>query len=86
MNCLAYALRFWKQNPRYRIYYDSNHCINVHGRLTHEPELKREWGLEKEGSFCHFLPIEYYGLQYFESAFAGLLSEDEMALLKEYFK
>lgn len=28
MNCLEYALRFWKENPSYKIVYDGNHVIN----------------------------------------------------------
>ena len=28
MNCLAYALRFWKQHSKYRLYYNSCHVIN----------------------------------------------------------
>ena len=28
MNCLTYALDFWRKNPSYRLYYNGDHVIN----------------------------------------------------------
>lgn len=69
MNCLAYALRFWKENPDYKLYYNSNHVINSVSSIT-------------GGGY---LPAENYGYGYFVRAFDELLSPQEHALLKEYF-
>lgn len=69
MNCLAYALRFWKEHPEYRIWYNSFHCINL-------PE-----GSSANG----FLIAEAFGYEYFSSAFNMLLTDEEKELLMEYF-
>ncbi len=29
INCLQFALRFWNKNPQYKIYYNSDHVINM---------------------------------------------------------
>jgi hypothetical protein len=71
-NCLAYALRFWERNPRYRLYYNSDHVVN----------LPVEAG---EKCFPMFLPAEDFGYDYFQGAFNGLLDEHEQALLYTYF-
>lgn len=54
MNCLEYALKFWDKNPSYRIYYNSDHCINLPESTTISND---------------FLPIEEYGIEYFKGAF-----------------
>lgn len=69
-NCLGYALRFWHENPKYRLYYNSDHVINS--------PVKIQGG--------HWLPVEDYGYSYFSSAFKGLLTEEEENLLWCYFK
>ena len=28
-NCLSYALRYWNLYPEYRLYYNSNHVVNL---------------------------------------------------------
>jgi hypothetical protein len=28
INCLEYCLLFWELNPNYKIYYNSDHCVN----------------------------------------------------------
>lgn len=53
MNCLEYALSFWKANPDYIILYNSDHVINV-------PQ-----GIEVYG----FLGLDYFGEEYFIKAF-----------------
>jgi hypothetical protein len=73
-NCLCYALRFWNNNPEYRLYYDSNHVIN-----SDCPPIK----LLSSG--IDFAPIEEYGHGYFSSAFAEYLDEYHKVLLDKYF-
>lgn len=73
MNCLAYALRFWKINPQYKLYYNSNHVVNL------------DFYSRDANYHTGFLPAEYFGYEYFSSAFKGLLSSYEEDLLKKYF-
>lgn len=73
INCLAYALRFWEQNPTYRLYYNSNHVINL------------DFYFKNADFYIGFLPAEYFGYDYFSSAFKGLLTSYEEDLLKKYF-
>jgi hypothetical protein len=77
MNCLAYALHFWKKCPHYRLFFNSDHVINVpcpyHGEQT--------FG---SGSW-KFMPLESYGYEFIYSGFKDLLTEEEHKLLKEYF-
>jgi len=75
INCLAYALRFWEQHPEYLIYYNSGHAINSDIKIRSEfIKNKPVW-----------LSAEHYGYDYFAFAFAGLLDDYEMKLLKKYF-
>lgn len=76
MNCLAYALRFWKKDSRYRLYYDSGHVINSRYEL-HDPRYHVPG---------EYLPAESYGYDYFLNAFTDLLNQEEKELLKDYFK
>jgi hypothetical protein len=69
MNCLAYALRFWEKNPKYKLYYRPGHVINSDVSIPGP-----DW-----------LPAEEYGYCYFVSSFDGLLDEYEQKLLKKYF-
>lgn len=70
LNCLSYALQFWKKCPEYRIYYNSNHCINI-------PEETKIEG---------FLPIEEFGFEYFYKWFEqGLINQEDLNLLVSYF-
>ena len=70
INCLSYALRFWNDSPHYRIWYNSDHAIN----------------LPLGSSATGFLPVEDFGLEYFKSAFNGLLSDSDLGLLNKYFE
>lgn len=70
INCLAYALRFWKENKKYKILYDGNHVINV-------PDCVSVNG---------FLPLSSYGYEHFINSFAGLLTYVDIFLLKEYLR
>lgn len=74
INCLSYALRFWDKNPDYRIWYNSDHCINI--PLDTYPNFK--YGRM-------FLPAEEFGYHYFISSFKGLISLEDEVLLKKYF-
>lgn len=51
MNCLEYALQFWSSNPKYLIYYNSDHCIN----------------LDKPYPNKDYLEIKNFGLEYFKN-------------------
>jgi hypothetical protein len=53
MNCLEYALGFWKKNRMYQIYYNSDHVINL-------PAGSRAIG---------FLPIEEFGYEHMRDSF-----------------
>lgn len=69
MNCLSYALRFWDKMPQYKMYYNSDHVINAKSPITGD----------------NYLAVEYFGYDYFISAFEGLLTEKDEKLLKKYF-
>lgn len=69
-NCLSYALRYWNLYPEYRLYYNSDHCVNL------------PIGAECTG----FLPIEEFGYDYFLNWYKnGLINEDDLVLLSRYF-
>jgi len=70
INCLSYALRYWNLYPEYRLYYNSDHCVNL------------PIGAECTG----FLPIEDFGYDYFLNWYKnGLINEDDLVLLNNYF-
>lgn len=69
LNCLQYALKFWEANSDYRIWYNSDHCIN----------------LPLNSSVVGFLPAEEYGYCYFSSAFKEFLTDEYLVILKKYF-
>jgi hypothetical protein len=70
-NCLSYSLRFWKEHKHYPIYYNSDHCVNL-------PQ-----GSVLEG----FLLIEEFGYDYFYKWWEqGLINEEDLVLLREYFR
>lgn len=71
INCLEYALNFWKQDKNYKIYYNSDHCVNL-------PD-----GIKIDG----FLKIEDFGFNYFENWFKieKLISKEAYEILIEYF-
>lgn len=68
INCLAYALRFWRDNKNYKILYDGNHVINAPA------------GVEGGG----FIPLGYYGSENLFSSFRSELILQDFELLKEY--
>lgn len=53
MNCLEYALEFWQKEPEYRIYYNSDHVIN----------------LPKGTDVTGFLPLEQFGFEHISNSF-----------------
>ena len=68
INCLAYALRFWRDNKKYKILYDGNHVINTPA------------GVDVAG----FLPLGCYGSENLLSSFRNDLLLQDAELLKEY--
>jgi len=74
MNCLSFALRFWVDNKDYRLWYNSDHVINI--PIDTHPTFKNG---------RKFLPIEEFGYYYFLSSFSGILEEEDMKLLAQYF-
>ncbi len=47
INCLEYALFFWEEQPKYLIYYNSDHVINLPGNSVCEGFLEiKEFGYE----------------------------------------
>jgi hypothetical protein len=70
-NCLSYALRYWNLYPEYRLYYNSDHCVNL------------PIGAECTG----FLPIEEFGYDYFFKWYEDKLIDNiDLALLNLYFQ
>ena len=69
MNCLSFALRVWSKDNDYKIWYNSNHCIN----------------LPSGSSAIGFLPAEDFGYDYFLNAFSKVINEDDIKKLKKYF-
>jgi hypothetical protein len=69
-NCLEYALRFWRENPEYRIYYNGDHVVNVRTDRVSTYVPIEESGYEAiSRSFAGLLSAEgeellsmYYGL------------------------
>lgn len=71
ISCLSYALRFWDKQPKYKIYYDSDHCINLYD------------GTFVQG----FVPIQIYGYEYFAKWHKlNLITNKDLKLLKKYFE
>ena len=71
-NCLGFALRVWKNNNSYKLWYNSDHVINI-------PESVK---VVFEGAKS-YRPAEEFGYVYFKEAFT--LNEKEKQLLKQYF-
>lgn len=74
MNCLSYALKFWNINNDYKIWYNSDHCINLPNDIIN-PFPNKE-----------FLPIEEFGYDYFKNWYdERLINDFDFELLKLYF-
>jgi hypothetical protein len=70
MNCLQYALEFWDKNPDYRLWYNSDHVINL-------PSGSYAIG---------FYPAEDFGFTYFFNWHGqGLIDTNAVRLLVKYF-
>jgi hypothetical protein len=70
MNCLQYALEFWEKNPKYRLWYNSDHVIN----------------LPLGSTATGFSPIEDFGFDYFFKWYEDrLINEHGCNLLFDYF-
>ena len=75
LSCLSYALRFWNRNNTYKIYYNSDHCINIPSKFN------------KHIDALGFLPIEEFGYEYFQSWFQQkLITKEDLVLLDRYFQ
>ena len=72
MNCLQFALNVWKTNNNYKIYYNSEHCINL-------PNNSKADG---------FLGLELYGFDYFKKWYTDykVIPKNSYNILIEYFK
>ena len=80
MNCLAYALEFWYKHPRYQIFYDGDHMVNMEVRFAlpmSESELATMTGMV-------FLK-DNYSYEHISKSFAGLLTEPQEKLLRKYY-
>lgn len=75
-NCLIFALQVWKKNPDYKIWYNSDHCINLPSSIKN-PFPNKE-----------FLPAEEFGYRHFLSTFKLILDQQPYyhLLLKQYFQ
>lgn len=73
MNCLSFALRVWSRNNDYKIWYNTNHCINIPNDVVN-PFPNKE-----------FLPAEDFGYDYFVNSFKDVLEGDDIKRLKKYF-
>ncbi len=69
MNCLQFALRFWSKNRKYRIFYNSDHVINL-----------------EQCQQSDYLPLEDFGFDNIYQSFKGLLTKEDIDLLKCYFE
>lgn len=68
INCLSYALRFWRGNEKYKIYYNGDHVINLPiGSIP-----------------GNFFPLNYYGYDHLISSFRDEITTQDAELLKEY--
>lgn len=70
MNCLQFALQLWNTQPKYELYYDGDHVINLIRPI--------------QGST--FIPLKDYGLEHILSSFKETLLPADVTLLKKYFK
>lgn len=69
MNCLQFALAFNARNPEYKIYYNSDHVIN----------------LKDNEQINGYLPLETFGIEHIEKSFAGVLYPIDFVRLRRYF-
>lgn len=74
MNCLVYALRFWEKHPEYKLWYNSDHVINIPTYVVN-PFPNKE-----------FLPVEDFGFQYFIKWDHALIEQSDIDLLIKYFR
>lgn len=73
INCLEYALQYWEKNPKYKLWYNSDHVINIPENTT-----------AAFGGINKYRPIEDFGFVYVVNAFD--LSDRGIKLLKRYFQ
>jgi len=71
ITCLEYALTFWNEHRDYKIYYNSDHVINLkEGTIPPEGYLElKEFGLN------HLLASFYYNYTFAEIIYVDLLKE-----------
>lgn len=73
MNCLEFALNVWRKNKTYKIWYSSNHCINIPEDVVN-PFPNKE-----------FVEAEKFGYTYFYNSFKEVLPKTHLKILKQYF-
>lgn len=69
LNCLSYALRYWDLYPEYRLYYNSDHVINLPVNIYTGFLPIEEFGYD-------------YFFNWYKR---GLINENDLVLLNKYF-
>ena len=69
INCLSYALRYWNLYPEYRLYYNSDHVVNL--------PINIYTGFLPIENFGYDYFFNWYK--------RGLINEDDLVLLNRYF-
>jgi len=68
-NCLSYALRYWNLYPEYRLYYNSDHVVNLPVNACIGFLPIEDFGYD-------------YFLNWYKN---GLINEEDLVLLNRYF-
>lgn len=74
-NCLGFALEFWQREVEYKIWYNSDHAINIDINTQVMFKGSRE-----------FLPLETFGLEAVYNSHKANLNKDEVEILIEYYR
>ena len=76
VNCLTRALDQWAENPNiFRLWYNNNHVITLEG--CYDGRVLKHGG-------ATYLPLDDYGMVYFDSAFKDWLKPKYRKLLLKY--
>ena len=68
-NCLSYALRYWNLYPEYRLYYNSDHVVNLPVNVCIGFLPIEDFGYD-------------YFFNWYKN---GLINEEDLVLLSRYF-
>lgn len=69
INCLSYALRYWNLYPEYRLYYNSDHVVNLPVNVCIGFLPIEDFGYD-------------YFFSWYKNS---LINEDDLVLLNRYF-